>query len=37
MLLQIGGEQPLEVDTNQFSGDSLFMQLQGTRIPVLQM
>ena len=37
MLSQIDGEQPLEVDTNQFSGDGLFMQLQGTRISVLQM
>ena len=37
MLSQIRGEQPPEVDTNQFSGDGLFMQLQGTRIPILQM
>ena len=37
MLLQIPGEQPPEVDTNQFSGDGLFMQLQGTRMPALQM
>ena len=37
MLSQIRGEQPPEVGTNQFSGDGLFMQVQGTRIPVLQM
>ena len=36
MLSQIRGEQPPEVVTNQFSGNGLFMQLQGTRIPVLQ-
>ena len=37
MLSQIRGEQPPEVGTNQFSGDGLFMQVQGTRIPILQM
>ena len=37
MLSQIHGEQPPEVDTNQFSDDGLFMQLQGTWILVLQM
>ena len=37
MLSQIRGEQPPEVGTNQFSGNGLFMHVQGTRIPVLQM
>ena len=36
MLSQIGGEQTPEVNMNQFSGDGLFIQLQGTQIPVLQ-
>ena len=36
-LLQIRGEQSPEVGTNQFSGDGMFMQVQGTRISVLQM
>ena len=36
MLSQICGEQPPEVGTNQFSGDGLYMQVQGTRISVLQ-
>ena len=36
MLLQIRGEQPPEIGTNQFSGDGFFMQIQGTRIPVPQ-
>ena len=30
MLSQIRGEQPPDVGTNQFSGDGLFIQLQGT-------
>ena len=37
MLSQIRGEQPPEIRTNQFSGDGLLMQVQGTSIPVLQM
>ena len=37
MLSQIREEQPLEVSTNQFSGDGLFLQVEGARIPVLQM
>ena len=37
MLSQIRGEQPLEVGPNQFSGDGVFMQVEGARIPVLQM
>ena len=35
MLSQIREEQPPEVGTNQFTGDGLFMQFQGTRFPVL--
>ena len=35
MLSQIRGEQPPKVV--EFSGDGLFMQVQGTRIPILQM
>ena len=35
--MQICREQPPEVGTNQFLGHGLFMQLQGTQIPVLQM
>ena len=35
MLSQIREEQPPEVGTNQFTGDGLFMQVQGTRILVL--
>ena len=37
MLLQICGEQPPLVRTNQFSGNGLFMEFHGTRIPVLHM
>ena len=37
MLSQIRGEQSPEVSTNQFSGHGLFIQVQGTRISVLQM
>ena len=36
MLSQIRGEQTPEVGTNQFSGNDLFMQLQGTWMLVLQ-
>ena len=35
MLSQIREEQPPEVGTNQFTGDGLFMQVQGTWILVL--
>ena len=37
MLSQIRGEQPFEVGANQFSGDGVFMQVEGAWIPVLQM
>ena len=36
MLQQICEEQPAKVSTNQFLGNSLFMQVQGTQIHVLQ-
>ena len=36
MLLQICGEQPPLVRTNQFSGNGLFMEFHGTRIPALE-
>ena len=36
-LLQICGEQPAEVRTNQFSDNGLFMEFHGTWIPVLEM
>ena len=37
MFLQICGEQPPEVITNQFSGNGLFMEFHGTGIPALEM
>ena len=36
MLLQICGKQPPEVRMNQFSGNGLFIEFHGTRIPVRQ-
>ena len=36
MFLQICGEQPPKVITNQFSRNGLFMEFHGTRIPALE-